>query len=130
MKTVNGNNKLERQINKAKKYLNLTLKEDTNKYLKVDINSIDNDVFIWFGEPKTTKYESLMIKPLNGNEKVFFKKEWATIKQTNYYLGSFVIFKSFGENEYNELCEIAKGCDDLWNLKEFAKTKNIAIEKN
>ena len=36
MKTINGKNKLERLINKAYKYLNITLKKASNKYLYIE----------------------------------------------------------------------------------------------
>lgn len=36
MKTANGKNKLERLINKAYKYLNITLKKASNKYLYIE----------------------------------------------------------------------------------------------
>ena len=47
MKTINGKNKLERLINKAYKYLNITLKKTTNKYLYIEkVDEKENEMVL------------------------------------------------------------------------------------
>ena len=47
MKTANGKNKLERLINKAYKYLNITLKKASNKYLYIEkVDEKENEMVL------------------------------------------------------------------------------------
>lgn len=126
MKSINGNNKLERQINKAKKYLGVELEVATNNYLKIANIEDKENTYIAFGESVShlrTK-ELYVIKPINGNGKVFFIKDWATIAEDNsFYNGKYVIFKPYSLQDKLAAAELAKGFDDICNLNAF-------IEKN
>lgn len=123
MKTINGNNKLERQITKAQKYLNIELVDSSNKYLEIK-NYDQETTFIFFGKPKMVKNGELMVlETLNG--KPIFLKSWAGLVENNYF-GEFVIFKSWSGN-HAELLELAKGCDDVWLLKDY---QNDLISKD
>jgi len=120
MKTVNGKNKLERQITKAKKYSGAEIYDATNKYLKV--RDAEKDTYIFFGEFKDldTKYgEKILIEPVNAEKPIWLNK-WATINEDNYY-DTFVIFRAFNDKMKAECERLNKGQDDLFNLKDLIK---------
>lgn len=122
MKTINGNNKLERQINKANKYLGIELVENTNKFLKIENIKDKENTYIAFGEAisYSTSKELFIIKPINSNGKVFFAKEWATINEdNNFYHGKYVIFQPFKLEDKLLAKELAKGADDIFNLNDY-----------
>lgn len=122
MKTINGNNKLERQINKANKYLGIELVENTNKFLKIENIKDKENTYIAFGEAisYSTSKELFIIKPINANGKVFFVKEWATINESNnFYHGKYVIFQPYKLEDKLLAKELAKGADDIFNLNDY-----------
>lgn len=132
MKTINGNNKLERQVNKAKKYLGIELVNASNKYLKINDIEDKENTYIIFGEG--INYSQLkdlfILKPLNGNGNVFFVKEWAVISEMgSYYYGDYVIFKPFKEEDKNLAKELSKGYDDIYNLDEFIRKNGQFLVK-
>lgn len=126
MKTINGNNKLERQINKAKKYLNIDLVEQSNKYLKIADFDKEN-TFIAVGDSwKLVKNGELIVIDSTNLEKAIFKKEFGCLyEKDSYFNGSFCIFKSYGEKEHQILKEISEGCDDIWKLEDFIESKQM-----
>ncbi|MFW6273245.1 MAG: hypothetical protein ACOC2U_05655 [bacterium] len=116
MKTVNGKNKLERQINKAKKFTGVTLEEKSNKYLKV--TDAEEHVYIYFGDfaDIETKYgRKIKFTPVNA-QKDYWMNEWGTVQDKNYY-DSFVIFKAYNDQLKQEFSELAKGADDVFELR-------------
>ena len=130
MKTVNGNNKLERKINKAEKYVGVILEEKTNKYLKVV--DCDDDNYIYFGEYNIidTKYGVMVVIDPSNSPKAFWINEYETVHDNNYY-GSFVILKA---NDYNRdlLKRLDEGKDDVFKLKDILDkedTRTICFSK-
>lgn len=118
METIN----LERQINKAKKYLGIELEVVTNNYLKIANIEDKANTYIAFGEAVShlIAKELYVIKPINGNGKVFFIKDWATINENgSYYYGNYVIFQPYTLHDKSLAKELAKGADDLFNLNDF-----------
>lgn len=135
MKTVNGKNKLERQINKAKKYLNIELVESSNKYLKIKNFDKENTFIIFNNFDISKNGEWALIRPVNKSnpDKPFFKKEFGTINGKMYFHKDveFCIFKSFGNDEHNELLDLAKGFDDVYLLSDWIEMKKeFLVEKN
>lgn len=132
MKSINGNNKLERQINKAKKFLGIELVDHSNQYLKINDIEDKGNTYIILGEGiKYSKLKDLFIlKPLNSNGRVFFVKEWAAISEMgSYYYGDYVIFKPYKEEDKILAKELSKGYDDLYNLEEFIRKNGLFLVK-
>lgn len=132
MKSVNGKNKLERQINKAKKYLGIELINASNKYLKIGNIEDKENTYVIFGEG--IKYSELkelfILKPLNSNGEVIFIKEWASISEMgSYYYGDYVIFKPFKEEDKNLAKKLSNGYDDIYNLDEFIRKNGSFLIK-
>lgn len=123
MKTVNGKNKLERQITKAKKFVGVELEEKSNKYLQVtNLESVASDVYIYFGNfaDLQTKYgRKIKFQPLNAQKEYWFN-EWGTIHDKNYY-DNFVIIKAYNDKLREEFSELAKGADDVFELRNFGQ---------
>lgn len=133
MKTVNGKNKLERQINKAKKYLGIELVESSNQYLKVKSYDEANTYVVSKEAAKLVKNGELyVIKPQNWNDEIkpLFVKPFATIETDN--LIWFKLNPEFVSEEVkNELEEVLKGFDDIFTMKEFYKNSTwIEVRKN
>lgn len=92
MKTINGKNKLERQINKAIKYCGVNLKEVSNKYLKVEKVLETENVIIQKGKIIDTKYGIKVVFDVAGEN--FWINEYNTIKLSEYHnLESIFIIK-------------------------------------
>lgn len=129
MKTVNGSNKLERQITKAQKYMGITLEKDTNKYLKITNIEDKENTYIFIGsfDILETQYGTkVKFQPENA-EKAMWIDEYRTINDDNFYC-SFVIFK---KNEYNKAIveKLEAGADDVFNLqKVFDMEEHTIIE--
>jgi hypothetical protein len=68
MKTKNGNNKLERLRNKAKKYIDVFLTEFSNQYLRVNTTN-ELVVLAYHFEPVCTKYGAKYKVQLINHEK-------------------------------------------------------------
>lgn len=131
MKNCLGSNKLERQINRAKKYMNIELVESSNKYLK--IKSWAENTFVIVNNTKLVKNGELtVIQPINGNGEVFFKNTWATLRINNYKTNynTLCVFVENDETKLAKLNELANGCDDLWRLEDFLKNQKVEIERN
>lgn len=132
MFTVNGKNKLERQINKAFKYLEIKLSNLSNKYLEIEEFNKEN-TFIAIDNSKIVKNgELLVISPINLKDKVIFKPKWATLIVNNYYNNyqNYVIFQEKNPEQLKVLNELANGYDDIYRLDDFLKKQKIQIEKN
>lgn len=129
MKSINGNNKQERQINKAKKYLNIDLKNSSNNYLEIEKFDEEN-TFAFLGEGKIIEqFGSYAFNPVNSkDEKAIWKKTYSVIEATLNKKQSFFIFKSW-DGDHSKLIDLAIGCDDLIKLSDF-KGKKIFIKKN
>lgn len=83
MKTINGNNKLERQINKAAKYVGVNLKEVSNQYLKIEEVLQAENVIIQKGKTIDTKYGLKVFFEVAGEN--FWINEYNTIKLSEYH---------------------------------------------
>lgn len=92
MKTINGNNKLERQINKAIKYVGVNLKEVSNKYLKIAEVLQTENVIVQKGKIVDTKYGLKIVFEVAGE--TFWINEYNTIKLSEYHnLESIFVIK-------------------------------------
>ena len=130
LKNVNGKNKLERQINKAKKYVGLTLADASNKYLKIIGIDDPANTYIFFGE--TNEYEDKVIIQAENMDKGIFVKKFATVQSQMWRNGGFVyftIFRPFFDNDKAACAENAKGAEELFNLNEWLKTNTLEIRK-
>ena len=134
MKTQNGNNKLERQINKAKKYLEIELVKFSNRYLCIE--NVNPNKKYYFVDPQSCSIvkngKLLLIKPLNlKREKPFFFKIFAVLKTSDYFNGGGFIVCPFWENDKEKMANLAKGYDDIvpLNLKKLNGYK-IKIGEN
>lgn len=132
MKTVNGKNKLERQINKLKKYLNIIVEERSNKYLTITDFDEEN-TFIFIGTPRYVKDGDLcLIEPINATEPLFFKSWSVYYEKASWYFNyqDFVIFKTW-EGNHKKVIELAKGADDVFLLKDFMEgvMKDVYLKK-
>lgn len=134
MTTLNGKNKVERQINKAKKYLGIELVRASNKYLNIE--SVDSNKKYYFVSPTSCLVvkngELLMVKPLNKkDEKPFFFKTFAVLKTSEYFNGGGFIVSPFWSDVKKEMSNLSKGFDDIvpLNLKNLNEYK-IKIGEN
>lgn len=128
MKTINGKNKSERQINKTQKYLNIELKNNSNNYFEIE--SFDSSkAFAFLGEAKLIdKYQSFAFNPLNSKDgKAIWKKTFAVMKATLDKKNFFYIFNSY-EGDHQKLLDLSEGHDDIIKLSSIS-TK-IFVEKN
>lgn len=135
MKTTNGNNKLERLINKAYKYLSITLKKASNKYLyieKVDENDNEMVLLAPLNSAKlvSTKYGSKYAINVDNIEETIWVASFATIELNNYH-NDLIIFKInknyVSESLWKNIEEALKGFDDIWLVSEFIKKKTIYV---
>ena len=132
-KNANGTNKLERQKNKAKKYLNIELVDYSNTYWHIGDYDREN-TFILFTNFRIVKNgELVIIEPLN-RVREYFKKSFAVIyEERPYYYNAYVIFKSYGDKQHEELMELVSGYDDIYLLKDWIDknqhTKNHMLVK-
>lgn len=133
MKSVNGNNKLERQINKAKKYMDIVLEESSNKYLIIRDFDKTNTFIVVNAAKRVKGRELTVIEPANSNGKVIFKPTWATLKINNFKSGynELTIFQEKDPEKLNWLKELCAGADDIYTLENYIQTvkSNIEIEK-
>lgn len=105
MKTVNGKNKLERLMNKAYKYLNITLKKISNKYLYIEkVDEKEN--------------EMVLLAPLHSTKLVSTKNDLIIFKINKNYVS---------ESLWKNIEEELKGFDDIWLVSEFIKKKTIYV---
>lgn len=134
MKSINGNNKTERLVNKAAKYLNLTLKPKSNKYWSVEEESLDQSHFIVTSnsiKKINTKYgQCFKITPLNSkNEKSYFVPIYKAMHIT--YWSSNVYLIKANDKDVAELLDLAKGFDDIMLAKDYSTNVNgIIVDKN
>ena len=133
MKSVNGNNKLERQINKAKKYMDIVLEESSNKYLIIRDFDKTNTFIVVNAARRVKCGELTVIEPANSQGKVIFKPTWATLKINNFKTGynELTIFQEKDPEKINWLKELCFGADDIYTLENYMNTvkSNIEIEK-
>lgn len=119
MKTINGNNKLERQINKALKYVDLELKQISNNNLK--IVKFSNKNFLIAKESYKvldTKFgRKILIEPLNSDKK-YWINDYNTILLNEYYHKGAIVIR-VNDNQLNDFNELANGCDDIYRLDIF-----------
>lgn len=119
MKTINGNNKLERQINKALKYVDLELKQISNNNLK--IVKFSNKNFLIAKESYKvldTKFgKKILIEPLNSDKK-YWINDYNTILLNEYYHKGAIVIR-VNDNQLNDFNELANGCDDIYRLDSF-----------
>lgn len=128
------------------KYTGVTLKRTSNKYVKImNIDDIDNTYIIFcdgnggkiekagFDSEASITYSAnkqmFIVKPVNSSrEKPYFFKAFATIDNWDaYYTNDFIIVKPYFEEDKLELAELAKGCDDVWNLATFNEAYNKQV---
>lgn len=101
MKTINGKNKLERQLNKAIKYVGVELKEYSNKYLRIEKVLETKNVIIQKGKIIDTKYGLKLFFEVAGES--FWINEYNSIKLSEYYnLESLFVIKlnEFQKDKY------------------------------
>ena len=130
LKNVNGKNKLERQINKAKKYVGLTLAHASNNYLKVIGIDDPANTYVFFGE--TNEYEDKVIIQATNMDRGIFIKKFATVQSKMWRNGGFVyftIFRPYFDNDKKMCEENAKGAEELFNLNEWLKNNGLEIRK-
>lgn len=130
LKYVNGKNKLERQINKAKKYVGLTLAHASNNYLKVIGIDDPENTYVFFGDVNEWN-DKVIIQATNMNKGIFIKK-FATVQSKMWREGGFVyftIFRPFFDNDKALCKENAKGAEDLFLLSDWLKNNNLEIKK-
>lgn len=132
MKTVNGNNKLQRQINKALKYNEMVLVEDSNKYLRIEKW---NESKTFFVSNESVKFgcnqygEYAMLVPLNIAKPIFIKP-WNVINAyglDGVQLGYFVYV--WKDEHAATLNDLVKGDDGLLNLNPELNSR-FRIKKN
>ena len=135
MKTINGKNKLERLINKAYKYLNITLKKASNKYLyieKVDENDNEMVLLAPLNSAKlvSKKYGSKYAINVDNIEETIWVASFPAIELNNYH-NDLIIFKInknyVSESLWKNIEEALKGFDDIWLVSEFIKKKTIYV---
>ena len=115
-KNANGTNKLSRQKNKAKKYLNIDLVDYSNTYWYITDFDKEN-TFILFTNYRIVKNgEMVIIEPLNRIREYFKKSFGVIFEERPYYYSPFVIFQSYGEQQHQELLELCRGYDDIYLL--------------
>ena len=60
----------------------------------------------------------VIIEPLNRIRE-YFKKTFGVIyEERPYYYNAYVIFQSYGDQQQEELLELARGYDDIYLLKD------------
>lgn len=134
MKSINGNNKTERLINKAKKYLDINLRPKSNKYWIVEDESLNQSHFIVLAssiKKINSKYgECLRIKPLNSkDDKCYFVPIYKALHIT--YWSSNVYLIKVNDKDIEELLDLASGCDDIMTAKSYSSNSNgIVLDKN
>ena len=114
MTTINGKNKTERLINKAKKYVNVDLRSTSNKYFVAatdDKNVLVADKGTW--SIKKTRYGVKYLIEPNNLEKPFWIAHFAVVEGS---LGQ-LIFKPWKMTDEIEKCLI--GRDGLYRLTEL-----------
>lgn len=124
MKTVNGNNKEERLINKAKKYLGLDLIWTSNKYTKIAPNQTISDNLILVAPSAVkilnTKYgEKLLIEPINAKEDFqIWEQPWKAIKAYNGAGGDAGLIVNLSDANIQKLVDsgLLDGADDIFKL--------------
>lgn len=135
MKTTNGNNKLERLINKAYKYLSITLKKASNKYLYIEkVDENDNEMVLLAplnsAKLASTKYGSKYAINVDNIEETIWVASFAAIELNNYH-NDLIIFKInknyVSESLWKNIEEALKGFDDIWLVSEFIKKKTIYV---
>lgn len=135
MKTVNGKNKLERLINKAYKYLNITLKKATNKYLyieKVDVKENEMILLTPLHSAKlvNSKYGTKYAINVDNIEETIWVPNFAAMELNNYH-NDLIIFKVnknyVSEGLWKNIEEALKGFDDIWLVNEYIKKKKIYV---
>ena len=135
MKTVNGKNKLERLINKAYKYLNITLTKATNKYLyieKVDVKENEMVLLAPLHSAKlvNSKYGSKYAINVDNVEETIWVPNFAVMELNNYH-NDFIIFKInknyVSKSLWKNIEEALKGFDDIWLVSEYIKNKTIYV---
>ena len=135
MKTINGKNKLERLINKAYKYLNITLTKATNKYLyieKVDIKENEMVLLAPLSSAKlvNSKYGTKYAINVDNVEETIWVPNFAAMELNNYH-NDLIIFKInknyVSESLWKNIEEALKGFDDIWLVSEFIKNKTIYV---
>lgn len=121
------------------KYTGVSTTKWSNKYDSiVDIEDKENTYIIFanangienahMDSTATITYsnskELYIVKPENSSrEKPYFFKAWATIANWDaYYTSDFIIVKAYWDADKEELSELAKGCDDVWNLEQFCQS--------
>ncbi|MBN4089702.1 hypothetical protein [Mycoplasma enhydrae] len=136
MKTINGKNKLERQINRAKKYLGIDLEVESNRYLRVKKQEYENNIFVI--SPSACRYSKncdwLLIDPINWPlTKPIIIKPFKSIWINNFRNPPIVIFQVnfdyLSENEKQALEHCLNGYDDIFSLNYWLTTQNIYIKK-
>ena len=130
-KNINGKNKAERTLNKAKKYLNLDLMNNSNQYYRVDESKpIDDNLLLYTGDDwkiVDTKYgRKVYAETDNAGE--LWLTDWATlivkVVNTHDFMKDAVLFKiSPKQKNYELLKEKAIGCDDIWTVKQWIADK-------
>lgn len=134
MKSVNGNNKAERLVNKAKKYLDLTLRLASNKYWEIEKDSLNDSHFIVL--PSTIKVvngkfgQCLRIQPLNSiDDKCYFIPIYKAMHLTHWGKNLYLI--KVNDKDIPEFLEIAKGDDDVITAISWIDTnETIQVDKN
>ena len=124
MKTPNGNNKLERQLNFLKNYLNINVKHYSNKYLIVEKELLTNNHFLTNRQPKLINGKfGLCFKFEFDNGTLFVSKAKAICCDNANVLSDWIIY-----TENPKWKDLANGADDLIFAKDFKF--DILIEKN
>ena len=135
MKTINGKNKLERLINKAYKYLNITLKKASNKYLYIEkVDENDNEMVLLAplhsAKLVSTKYGSKYAINVDNVEETIWVSNFAALELNNYH-NDLIIFKInknyVSESLWKNIEEALKGFDDIWLVSEYIKNKTIYV---
>ena len=135
MKTVNGKNKLERLMTKAYKYLNITLKEASNKYLYIEkVDEKENEMVLLapLGSAKlvNSKYGQKYAINVDNVEETIWVANFAALELNNYH-NDVIIFKInknyVSESLWKNIEEALKGFDDIWLVSEYIKKKTIYV---
>ena len=135
MKTVNGKNKLERLINKAYKYLNITLTKASNKYLYIEkVDEKENEMVCLAPLSSTklvnSKYGSKYAINVDNVEETIWVPNFAALELNNYH-NDLIIFKInknyVSESLWKNIEEALKGFDDIWLVSEYIKNKTIYV---
>lgn len=135
MKTVNGKNKLERLINKAYKYLNVTLKKASNKYLYIEKVDVKENEMVLLAPLKSAKLVNSKYGPkyainVDNIEETIWVPTFAAMELNNYH-NDLIIFKInknyVSENLWKNIEEALKGFDDIWLVSEYIKKTTIYV---